>query len=304
MLRTVRNSVIQFVGGNTIANGLFRRITQNQIQKRDLKLKGHSHIKIIDHGNFSVEIYPALSDNFMYIIKPKNHRGAIAIDPVDYRLTSFQLAGSGYHLDSILCTHHHGDHDGGNGPLVRLYPELKIYATDERVNSYTHIVNHMTKFSICGLEIRTLHTPCHTSGHGCFIVASDSGPSAVFVGDTLFHAGAGRFFEGTADQFIKSRDLILDHVEETDLMYPGHEYSASNLQFAASVEPNNETITKRLAEVKKLRELHEVSIPTEFSLERAVNPFIRLESAEVQLHTNSNDIVSVCAILREMKNNF
>ena len=29
-----------------------------QIQKRDLGLKGHSNIKIVDHGCFSVEIYP------------------------------------------------------------------------------------------------------------------------------------------------------------------------------------------------------------------------------------------------------
>ena len=38
----------------------------------------------------------------MYLIKPKNHKGAIAIDPVDHRLVSFKLAGSGYYLDSIL----------------------------------------------------------------------------------------------------------------------------------------------------------------------------------------------------------
>ena len=67
-------------------------------------------------------------------------------------------------LKIIFSTHHHGDHDGGNAPLLRLYPELKIYATDERVNAYTHMLNHLTKFSLCGLEIRTLHTPCHTTG--------------------------------------------------------------------------------------------------------------------------------------------
>ena len=38
----------------------------------------------------------------MYLIKPKNHKGAIAIDPVDHRFVSFKLAGSGYYLDSIL----------------------------------------------------------------------------------------------------------------------------------------------------------------------------------------------------------
>ena len=69
-----------------------------------------------------------------------------------------------YFLNRLFSTHHHGDHDGGNAPLLRLYPELKIYATDERVNAYTHMLNHLTKFSLCGLEIRTLHTPCHTTG--------------------------------------------------------------------------------------------------------------------------------------------
>jgi len=306
MLRTVRNSVIQFVGSNNQANGVFRSITQRQIQKRDLGLKGHSSIKIVDHGCFSVEIYPALSDNFMYLIKPKNHKGAIAIDPVDHRLVSFKLAGSGYYLDSILCTHHHGDHDGGNAPLLRLYPELKIYATDERVNAYTHMLNHLTKFSLCGLEIRTLHTPCHTTGHGCFIIVSESGPSAVFVGDTLFHAGAGRFFEGSASEFITARDTIFDHVEDLDLMYPGHEYSLSNLKFSATVEPDNEKLIARLAEVEKLRESKEPTIPTEFKMERDLNPFVRLNSPQIQLQTgsSSNDEESVCATLREMKNNF
>ena len=82
-------------------------------------------------------------------------------------------------------------------------------------------------------------------GHGCFIVASNTGPSAVFVGDTLFHGGAGRFFEGTPDQFISSRDIILDHVDQDDLMYSGHEYAIGNLSFAATVEPNNNKLIER-----------------------------------------------------------
>ena len=76
----------------------------------------------------------------------------------------FEWFRTSHILKPLFSTHHHGDHDGGNAPLLRLYPELKIYATDERVNAYTHMLNHLTKFSLCGLEIRTLHTPCHTTG--------------------------------------------------------------------------------------------------------------------------------------------
>ena len=64
--------------------------------------KGHSNKKVVEHGEFSVEIYPAMSDNFMFLIKSNHSKGVIAVDPVDHKLVSFMLAGSGYYLDSIL----------------------------------------------------------------------------------------------------------------------------------------------------------------------------------------------------------
>ena len=62
----------------------------------------------------------------------------------------------------------------------------------------------------------------------------------------------------------------------------------------------------RLAEVEKLREAKEPTIPTEFKMERDLNPFVRLDSPQIQVQTgsSSNDEESVCATLREMKNNF
>ena len=43
-----------------------------------------------------------MSDNFMFLIKSNHSKGVIAVDPVDHKLVSFMLAGSGYYLDSIL----------------------------------------------------------------------------------------------------------------------------------------------------------------------------------------------------------
>ena len=68
----------------------------------------------------------------------------------------------------------------------------------------------------------------------------------MFVGDTLFHGGAGRFFEGTASDFVSSLDLIIEHVDEADLLYSGHEYAMSNLAFASSLEPDNQILAQRL----------------------------------------------------------
>ena len=60
----------------------------------------------------------------------------------------------------------------------------------------------------------------------------------------------------------------------------------------------------RLAEVEKLRESKEPTIPTEFKMERDLNPFVRLSQIQVQTGSSSKDEESVCATLREMKNNF
>lgn len=75
------------------------------------------------------------------------------------------------------------------------------------------------------LEITCLSTPCHTSGHVCYVVTGneeetnfnfifffvlfvkftlDGKEQAVFTGDTLFIGGCGRFFEGTAAQMQSS----------------------------------------------------------------------------------------------------
>ena len=69
---------------------------------------------------------------------------------------------------------------------------------------------------------------------------------------------------------------------------------------------DSDTLIFRLAEVEKLRESKEPTIPTEFKMERDLNPFVRLDSPQIQIQTGSSskDEESVCASLREMKNNF
>ena len=85
------------------------------------------HIKIsfetVSHGDFTVTVMPALGDNFMYLIEPTSNSSAILVDPVDHRLASHQVIKQKTRLESILCTHHHADHDAGNLPLKRIYPE-------------------------------------------------------------------------------------------------------------------------------------------------------------------------------------
>jgi len=304
MFVSVRNHVINFFGSNAYGNSLLRVYRQRQINQRSASTRLHSAIKTVCHGDFSVTVLPALSDNYMYLIKPYNTVESILVDPVDHRSASHRIIEEKSRLDTILCTHHHADHDSGNEPLKRLYPQVKVYGTDERVSGITNLIQHNDQRLVCGLNVLTIKTACHTLGHGCFIVKSSSGPNAVFVGDTLFHAGCGRFFEGTAKDMVASIDIINNSVREEDLMYFGHEYSKTNLEFALSVDGQNPAVQERAPEVLQLREGEVSTSPTSFALEYKVNPFLRLDEPAIRLATGECDRESVCRVLREMKDAF
>ena len=73
-------------------------------------------------------------------------------------------------------------------------------------------------------------------------------------------------------------------------VFCGHEYTKSNLEFAAHVEPDNEAVKQALERVTKLRagaaaDWHdatpdEMSIPSTIADEHAINPFLRAGSVE------------------------
>ena len=71
--------------------------------------------------------------------------------------------------------------------------------------------------------MRCLFTPCHTTGHICYFVHSNSAgsaplPPAVFTGDTLFIGGCGRFFEGTAEQMHHALNVVLAGLPDETLV--------------------------------------------------------------------------------------
>src|SRR6187200_699955 len=67
-------------------------------------------------------------------------------------------------------------------------------------------------------------------------------------------------------------------------VYCGHEYTASNLRFAAHVEPGNAAVTEKAARVAKLREDGKPTVPSTLAEERATNPFMRVAAPAVIAH--------------------
>lgn len=146
-------------------------------------------------------------------------------------------------IESILVTHHHDDHAREVASIAQR-TKASVFATDDRIPLRSA---SSTPLKFANMLITPILTPAHTTGSTCFLVTeSDSTEQVLFTGDTLFVAGCGRFFEGTAKDMESSlRKLAALHGETK--IYCGHEYTVSNLEFAASVDPDNQKIKQKLS---------------------------------------------------------
>lgn len=254
-----------------------------------------------------VKILPALDDNYMYLIIDETTKVAAVVDPVEPRKVLKAVADEGdVTLTSVLTTHHHWDHAGGNAELVQLQTGLKVYGGDINTGALTKQVEHAEEISIGSLLVTCLLTPCHTRGHTCYYVVDKQkgGPPAVFTGDTLFSAGCGKFFEGTAEQMYTALVKILGSLPDDTLVYCGHEYTANNLLYAEHVEPANTAVLERLEWAKGKKKAKEPTVPSTIGEEKLFNPFMRVDEASVQEHVGKHDPVMVMESLRNEKNNF
>ncbi|XP_048645346.1 hydroxyacylglutathione hydrolase, mitochondrial isoform X7 [Marmota marmota marmota] len=97
----------------------------------------------VEQSAMKVELLPALTDNYMYLIIDKDTREAAIVDPVQPQKVVETMRKYGVKLTTVLTTHHHWDHAGGNEKLVKLEPGLKVYGGDDRIGALTHKVTHL-----------------------------------------------------------------------------------------------------------------------------------------------------------------
>ncbi|KAG8433310.1 hypothetical protein GDO86_017554 [Hymenochirus boettgeri] len=262
--------------------------------------------KVVSQSNMKIELLPALSDNYMYLLIDEETKEAAIVDPVQPQKVVDSVKKHGVKLTSVLTTHHHWDHAGGNEKLVKMVSGLRVYGGDSRVGAVTQRVSHLTTFQVGSLHVKCLFTPCHTSGHICYYVTkpNSSEPPALFTGDTLFVAGCGKFFEGTAEEMYKALIEVLGRLPPETRVYCGHEYTINNLKFARHVEPNNDCIKQKLAWAKETYDRGEPTIPSTLAEEFTYNPFMRVREKSVQQHAGKDNPISTMGAIRKEKDNF
>ena len=263
----------------------------------------------IPRGDLDVLTVPAFHDNYLWLVHDGRH--AAAIDPGDADAVARALDANGLELAAILTTHHHADHVGGVAQLVRQW-NVPVYAPlNDAVGGATVRLAEGERVELAqpAVTFSVLDVPGHTRGHIAY-VRETPGARWVFCGDTLFAGGCGRVFEGTPAMMLASLGKLAALPDDTRV-YCAHEYTLSNLRFALAVEPGNAALHQRFAQAQAMRADGLPTVPSTVGLERATNPFLRCDSAEIRStllqagRINADaDTVQVFAALREWKNTF
>lgn len=247
---------------------------------------------------------PAFGDNYIWLIHDGRH--ALVVDPGDAAPVEHYLAEHRLTLCAILVTHHHQDHVGGLASLAAARAVPVFGPRREAIDGLTTRVGDGDVVSVpeLGLAFDVLDVPGHTAGHVAYYTQG-----VLFCGDTLFSAGCGRLFEGTAAQLAGSLARLAALPDDTRV-YCTHEYTLSNLAFARVAEPHNPLRDAYLTECEALRGAGRPTLPTTIARERAINPFLRVGEAEViealgrHAGTRPADALACFAGLREWKNTF
>ena len=245
---------------------------------------------------------PALQDNYIWTLNDEQGN-CLIVDPGEAQAVIEKVYANGWHPVAILLTHHHSDHVGGVKKLCETFPGLVVYGPQETQDKgATHIVVEGDRIDVLDREFSVIFTPGHTLGH----ISYYSSPY-LFCGDTMFSGGCGRLFEGTAEQMYESFQKLNQLPDET-LICCAHEYTLSNLKFAAAVLPHDPQITACYQQIKDLRAKNGITLPTKLARERQINLFLRTQEPDLQRAVGVNippaHAWETFAVLRDKKDRF
>ncbi|GKT58883.1 hydroxyacylglutathione hydrolase [Colletotrichum tofieldiae] len=277
----------------------------------------------------SIPMWVGSSNNYAYLVKDDKTNDAVIIDPANppevTPVLQKAIKGGEINLTAIVNTHQRKQAARESLPplLLTTFDSDETQLGDlgldklpiiggKNCDGVTKTPGHGETFHIGSIAVKALHTPCHTQDSICWFM-QDGEQRVVFTGDTLFISGGsiipperrsccGKFFEGNAEEMHNALNKTLASLPDDTAVFrqPGHEYTKSNVKFAASVL-QNEAIQKLQAFAENNKETQ-----GKFTIgdEKKHNVFMRVEDPEIQRVTGENEPVSVMAKLREMKNNF
>lgn len=247
---------------------------------------------------------PCLTDNYAYLIHDPATGQTAVIDVPDATPILAALALRGWTLSDILLTHHHADHIQGVDTLRAATGAMVLGAAADahRLPMLDLALTEASSFAIGTDHARVIDVPGHTIGHIAFHFP-DAG--LAFTADSLMAGGCGRLFEGTPAQMHASLSKLAALPPDT-LICSGHEYTAANLRFAATLEPASPALISRIEWVATARREGRPTVPSRLTDELATNPFLRAHLPHMQAAVGlpGADAATVFAEIRARKDKF
>ena len=220
----------------------------------------------------NIEVVPVLNDNYVWLIRDEDE--VFIVDPGEAAPVLKCLQENNLRPVGVVLTHYHADHVAGLGELLANYPSLTVYGPVEVAEFVNNVVGEGDSFTIFGETVQVLKTAGHTEEHISYLVGKH-----LFSGDALFMAGCGRVFTkdyaAQFDALQKFKNLAND-----TLVYAGHEYTLTNLNFALTVLEDVTVAKETIVSVTAKREHGQPSLPSTIGLERAINPFFQVETVD------------------------
>ncbi len=249
-------------------------------------------------------LFRCLQDNYGVLVHDPSTGATASIDAPEAAPVEAALKATGWRLTDILVTHHHGDHTGG---IVALKEHHRCKVTAPRaeaarIPAVDVDVKEGDEVKVGALKARVLETPGHTAGHIAYWLADEG---LAFVGDTLFSIGCGRVIEGTPQMMWQSL-LKLRALPDATKVYCGHEYTAANIRFAKTIEPDNTDLAAREQDVVRLLAQGKPTIPSLLGAEKKENVFLRADVPAVAaaVGLSGHSPAEVFAEVRARKNKF
>jgi hydroxyacylglutathione hydrolase len=247
---------------------------------------------------------PCRTDNYAYLLHDAASGDTALIDAPEATPILTALQTRGWTLRQILITHHHGDHIEAVPELVAATGAqvLGAKADAHRLPPLDRALTEGDTVQVGPESAQVIDVSGHTLGHIAFHFPDSA---YAFTADSLMAGGCGRLFEGTPAQMWHSLSKLAALPPET-MICSGHEYTASNLRFAATIEPENPALLSRIARVTTARAENRATVPSRLSGELATNPFLRANLPHIKALLGLPDApdAAVFAEIRARKDKF
>jgi hydroxyacylglutathione hydrolase len=245
-------------------------------------------------------------DNFIYVCR-YDRSSAFVVDPSDSSPVLRTINELGLSVTAVVVTHHHWDHVAGIRELKERTGCRVIGGDKQRIPGIDSAAGDGDVLTIGSARIQVIATPGHTRTSLCYYMhpSNDSKGGAVWTGDTLFIGGCGRLLECSPQSMFDSLQKLASLPDQT-LVYCGHDYTLENYEFALTVEPDNQAVSRRLQEVRQAVKAGRQTVPSTILEERITNPFLRAGTPELKtaLSMPQAGAVEVFAELRRRKDVF